>query len=86
MESAEKVSFFGRGHSEGAGLISRLRYGANSGVGNVQGMFMKKTMEHYIDFPTLNGEAKVVLILTAVCQYPAIMKKIYTMWTNRFCP
>ena len=46
---------------------------------------MKKMMEHYIDFPTLNDEARVVLILTAACQSPAIMKKIYTMWTDRFC-
>ena len=28
---------------------------------------MKKMIEHYIDFPTLNDEAKVVLILTAAC-------------------
>ena len=46
---------------------------------------MKKMMEQYIDFPTLNDEAKVVLILTAACRSPAIMKKIYTMWTDRFC-
>ena len=46
---------------------------------------MKKMMEHYIDFPTLNDEAKVVLILTVACPSPAIMKKIYTMWTDRFC-
>ena len=38
---------------------------------------MKKMMEHYIDFPTLNDEAKVALILTAACLSPAIMKKIY---------
>ena len=28
---------------------------------------MKKMMEQYIDFPTLNDEAKVALILTAAC-------------------
>ena len=31
---------------------------------------MKKMMEYCIDFPTLNDEAKVVLILTAACRSP----------------
>ena len=35
MKSTEEVSFFGRGHSEGTGPISRPRCGANSGVGSI---------------------------------------------------
>ena len=48
---------------------------------------MKKMMECIIDFPRLNNEAKVALILTTACQSPAIMKKTYIniMWTDKFC-
>ena len=46
-------------------------------------LLMKEMMEHHTDFPTLNDETKVVL--TAACRSPAIMKKIYTMWTDTFC-
>ena len=59
----KKSPFLGMAiYSEGTGPISRL---------------MKKMKEHYIDFPIFNNEAKVVLILTAACRSPAIMKKIY---------
>ena len=38
---------------------------------------MQKMREYLVDFPALNDKAKVAMILTAQCQIPSILNKIY---------